>query len=136
MSTTGKLTAEFLKANRVAFYPQTAADAAAIQRWLFRHDINWIDKVMEVRHLEGCVAKGMYVADGKLLYNPGKASVIQADINDLEGLCEADYGPEVRMERRLEQLESEVKELHGKIDTLITLLQPRVTIDKAKGMKP
>lgn len=136
MSTEKKLTAEFMRARHVVFYPQSSADAQAIQQWMFRHGITWVDGSREVSHVNGCVAKGIFVREGKLFLAARDTLGIKADINDLAGLCDDDYPSEARMQRQINRLESEVSALHSKIDMLIDLLQPRVVIDKTKGMKP
>lgn len=68
-----KLTAEFIKANRVVFAPQTEAEAEAIQQWMFKHGIRWADGTTAVRYLESCIRDKMVVEQRTLYRSPDKS---------------------------------------------------------------
>ncbi len=123
------LTAEFIKSTRVVFRPQTPEEAVAIQQWMFRHGIAWKEGKMEVGHIGECVSKGMVVDGGHLLHSPSSSPAFIANLRDLDGINPDDFlTPEQKMDRRIGALETSVGDLHAKVDRLLALLEPQVTL--------
>lgn len=138
------LTGEFIRSSRVVFRPKDSVQAAAVQQWLFAHGIKWSQDGAKIAHISECVAKGMVVDEGRLMHSPSDKAAFNANLHDLDGIerylgniNEDDFlTPEEKKERRLCALEKQVAGLHTKLDRLIALLEPSVTIKPQPLRKP
>ncbi len=128
---TVKITAEFAKGKRLAFFPKTAAEAERIQAAAFDLGFKWNDVNKTICYADFCVAKGMVLRDNYIFYAPKPAS----QVADTTYVCSADQMPESNpakyytdrqlMSSLFNKISERLDAIEAKVDAIAAEVQPR-----------
>jgi hypothetical protein len=125
-----KITRDFCRGKKLAFFPETRDEAVFIQKTVFSFGFKWRDGDTHVAEIENSVAKGIGLSDGTMHYFK--------DAPDLGGylICRAtqldeNYLPpeQMRLIEVFSRLMARIDGLEAKIDRISKEISPR-EIDK------
>lgn len=145
MSQPNKLSVEFLRASNMNFRPKTEREAELLQRYFLRMGMQWQDGTVGIQKISACLERGFNVDKSKF-YATHDSNAINVDVAQLPKIASdellSDKELIIKLRGQVKGLRAEVKDLHGKVDRLLAVLEPRdigkplISVQTKKGLMP
>ena len=116
------LTAEFLKAATIIFFPATHGESKYIQKRLFALGATWAYRGKNLNGDDDCLSNGIIVKQGTI-YTIKDSYDSMGIVCDVRVLSDHVDAPSVAMQRRIDALEKEIAELKATVKPA-TLAKP------------